>query len=101
MGPSDYRLTDGCIIMVTELRTPEEIKERIKNHETLIEVMEEGSILFPGKEEEIIRTHTYAKHELEWVLKQNKEPAPKPIVEMLTPIMDLKRNRADKRLWFL
>lgn len=85
--------------MTTEVRTPEEIKERIKHHETLIELMKEGSILFPGKEEEIIRTHTYAQHELEWALKQDK--APKTVVELGPPNMDLKRNRADKRLWFL
>lgn len=85
--------------MNTEVRTPEEIKERIKHHETLIEIMKEGSVLFPGKEEEIIRTHTYAIHELEWALKQDKEPVPKPIVERQPPNMDLKCNREAMRLW--
>ncbi|MCK5161056.1 MAG: hypothetical protein KAQ99_05725 [Candidatus Aureabacteria bacterium] len=83
--------------MTTEVRTPEEIKERIKNHESLIKIMKEGSALFPGREEEIIRTHTYARQELEWVLKQDKEP--KTVVELGPPNMDLKCNREAMRLW--
>ena len=87
----------GGSIMPIEVRTPEEIKERIKHHETLIDMMKEGSVLFPGKEEEIIRSHKYAIHELEWVLKQDKEP--KTVVELGPPNMDLKCNREAMRLW--
>lgn len=50
------------------MKNEEQIRERIKAQEEVINIMKEGSLLFPGQEEEIIRTHSYAKQELEWVL---------------------------------
>lgn len=50
------------------MKTEAEIRDQIAKQRDLIELIKEGSILFHGREEEIIRTHEYAIERLEWVL---------------------------------